>query len=211
MARKRPLGPNWKLCVIVGKEEDPCKVAEAALSAGVRLVQYRGKEKASSVQLREAIALRERTNEYGAVLVINDRPDIALLCGADAVHLGETDLPLSVVRRIVGSEMILGATAHSLLEGMEAEEAGADYIGFGAVFATSSKAGATVVGPEALESMVRQTRLPVLAIGGIHVDNVSQVFRKGAAGVAVLSAVSGAADPAGVCRRIFSRMENEHP
>ncbi len=198
---------NLGLCVIVGGEKDPVGIARSALQGGARSIQYRGKNKASARQCREACQLRALTREYRATLVINDRPDIALLSGADGVHLGRSDLPLSVVRRMVGSGILIGATAHSPAEGRAAEAAGADYLGFGAVFPSSTKTEVVVVGLDRLASFVRDSRLPVLAIGGITKENVADVCRCGAAGVAVLSTVTEAADPAGESRRMVLRME----
>ncbi len=141
---------DMRLCVIVGGERDPLRVARAALSGGARFIQYRGKEKSSAVQLREARELRAMTRKYDATLVINDRPDIARLSGADGVHLGAADLPLPVVRRMLGNEHLIGATAHTPAEGKTAEREGADYLGFGAVFPSSTKTDVVVAGLDRL-------------------------------------------------------------
>lgn len=190
--------------MIVGIEDDPIPVSEAALAGGARVLQYRGKGKGGDVQFREARYLRDMTRRFGAALVINDRPDIAVLAEADGVHLGAKDLPIEVVRRIIGPDKLIGATAHSPAEAVRGEEGGADYIGFGAVFPTRSKEGATVTGPEMLGKTVRQVAIPVLGIGGINRHNARQVMNHGAHGVAVMSAVTGAEDPVAAAEEMLA-------
>jgi len=197
---------NVGLCVIIGGEADPVAPARAALDGGAGMIQYRGKEKSSALQYREACRLRTLTREYGAALIINDRPDIAQLSDADGVHLGLSDLPVSVVRRLLGKGKRIGATAHSVVEGRAAEAAGADYIGFGAVFPSGTKRDVVPVGPDRLRSFVRGSRLPVLAIGGIANENVAEVCRCGVAGVAVVSAVTEVVDPEAAARDLVRRM-----
>ncbi len=206
--RSEKLNTNWRLCVIVGGEEDPLQTAGAALQGGARIIQYRGKAKSGAAQMKEAVELRTLTRRHGAGLLINDRADIALISDADGLHLGQKDLPVSQARRIMGSKKVIGATAHSLEEAQRAEEAGADYIGFGSVFDTHSKKGATVVGVEVLKEVVRKVDLPVIGIGGITVRNLQDVLQTGIRGVAVLSVVSGASDPLSVTRQLIQQMEN---
>ncbi|MDX1763280.1 MAG: thiamine phosphate synthase [bacterium] len=192
--------------MIVGTEDDPTTVAEAVLVGGGRVLQYRGKNKGGATQLREARCLREMTRAFGATLVINDRPDIALLSDADGVHLGATDLPIFVVRRMLGPDKVIGATAHSLDEAVTAEAEGADYIGFGAVFPTRSKQNATVRNPGMLGKIARRVAIPVLGIGGINRHNAGQVMGQGALGVAVLSAVTASEDPAAATGEILTAL-----
>jgi thiamine-phosphate pyrophosphorylase len=200
------LNRNWRLCVIVGGEEDPIKTAEAALQGGVRTIQYRGKEKPGAVQMKEAVELRALTRRHGAGLVVNDRADIALISDADGLHLGQKDLSVSDARRIMGAKKVIGATAHSLEEAQRAEEEGADYIGFGSVFNTRSKKMAAIVGIEALKEVVRKVDVPVIGIGGITVRNIQEVFQAGVRGVAVLSAVYGVQYPHSVTRQFIQQM-----
>jgi len=200
------LGKEWKLCVIVGAEKDLWRTARAALRGGGRVVQYRGKTKSGAVQLSESLALRELTRRFRAFLVINDRPDIARLSGADGVHLGETDLPVPVARRILGKGKIIGATAHSLREALAAEREGADYVGCGSVFISPSKPGVPVLGSCAFTEITRRIRIPVLGIGGITKKNAPEVLQKGACGVAVLSAVSEAVDPESTVRELLGNL-----
>ena len=180
--------------MIVGCEDDTLSVSEKALRGGARVLQYRGKNKSGSAQCKEAMALRQMTLRYGAKLVVNDRTDIASLVQADGLHLGEKDLPLSVACRMVRPETIIGATAHSLDEAEKAIDDGADYIGFGSVYPTRSKKGATVSGLENLKEVVQKVPVPVIGIGGITCENVGDVMDTGVHGVAVLSAISCAED-----------------
>ncbi|MEK6776482.1 MAG: thiamine phosphate synthase [bacterium] len=203
---KRKIRMSWKLCVIVGGEENPYQIAETALQEGAGLIQYRGKGKSGVVQLREASLLRNLTREYEADLVINDRPDIAMLSEADGVHLGAEDLPVPAARDLMGYCMIIGATAHSLEEARQAEKTGADYIGFGSVFATRSKNGVPVAGLETLGDVARTVSVPVIGIGGITPENIKGVFSNGAAGAAVLSSVSGSSDPGRAVRNILQNI-----
>ncbi len=197
------MGPAWRLCVIVGTEDDPARTAEAALRGGAGVIQYRGKGKAGAVQLRQATALRELTRRYGAFLIVNDRSDIASLADADGVHLGPEDLPVAVGRRILGGERIIGATAHNLREALEVQAEGADYIGLGSVFPTPSKAGARVIGLETLREVAARVRIAVVGIGGIARGNAGAVLQHGARGVAVLSAVGAAPDPEQATRELL--------
>ncbi|PIW84454.1 MAG: thiamine phosphate synthase [Nitrospirae bacterium CG_4_9_14_3_um_filter_53_35] len=196
-------GTKWKLCVIVGGEADPHQTAEAVLKEGAGVIQYRGKGKPGRVQLREAAELRVLTRQYGADLVINDRLDIAMLSDADGLHLGAEDLPVPAARRFLDPGRMIGATAHSLYEARQAEKDGADYIGFGSVFATRSKKGVPVSGVEALEEAVRKVGVPVIGIGGITPMNIREVFKARAAGAAVLSFVSGSSHPGGAVRALL--------
>ena len=202
---------KWRLCVIVGGGGDPRGVAAAALRGGARCLQYRGKGKGSALQLAEARALRELTRSHGALLVVNDRLDVALLAGADAVHLGAEDLPVEAARRIAGPGLCIGATAHSAAEVRDAAARGADYVGFGAVYGTASKDGVPRSGLGGLAEAVSASPLPVLAIGGIGPGRAAAVMERGAAGAAVLSAVAAAADPAGVVRRLLREIRDAAP
>jgi thiamine-phosphate diphosphorylase len=200
------IADQWKLYVILGREGDPLQIADAALRGGARVLQYRGKEKPGSLQLTEASELRKLTHRYGAALIINDRTDMAFLADADGLHLGEGDLPIAEARRMLGSKKLIGATAHSLDQASRAEEEGADYIGFGSVFHTGSKSDTMVRGLRSLTQVVRQSRLPVIGIGGIQGENVNEVMQTGVAGVAVLSAVSESDDPEAAARELVKRI-----
>ncbi|MBA3071571.1 MAG: thiamine phosphate synthase, partial [Nitrospirae bacterium] len=130
------------LCFITGRKESCLTLKEivtVVLSAGVRCIQYREKDKARRDIYREALMLRELTDKFGVSLIVNDYTDIALAVDADGVHLGQSDLPLKEARKIVGEERIIGISTHNLKQAIEAEKGGADYIGFGPVFHTKTK------------------------------------------------------------------------
>jgi thiamine-phosphate pyrophosphorylase len=156
------------------------------LDGGVSWVQYRQKNKERRAMYVEAEEMRKLTASYGACLVVNDFADIALAVDADGVHLGQDDLPLREARKIMGTG-IVGISTHRLSEAIEAEAGGADYVGFGPLFPTTTKDAGEPKGVHALESVCTQLRIPVIAIGGIKVSHVEAVFRAGCAGIAVSS------------------------
>lgn len=170
-------------------------ITSAALAGGASIVQLRDKQ-ASSRQIYE-IALRLRGLLAGAniPLIVNDRVDIVLGVDAQGVHVGPEDLPIAVARRILGSARVVGASAGTVAEAVDAERAGADYLGVGPVYPTETKpdAGAPI-GLEGLRRIASSVTIPVVAIGGITADNAGDVIEAGAAGVAVISAVAGAED-----------------
>lgn len=168
---------------------------QQALRGGVRAVQVREKD----LPVRELIALarelRNLTWEFDARLFINDRVDVAVAVEADGVHLGHESMPAMAVRKIVGKKMLIGVSTHSLTEAMSAEEAGADFITFGPIFATPSKMqyGAPA-GVEAIGTIKEHVRIPVLGLGGVRLDNILPVMRAGADGIAMISAILAADD-----------------
>lgn len=164
----------------------PAATVLKLLEAGIRFVQYREKSKTRRELYQEAALLRELTRRFDAVLIVNDYADIALAVDADGLHLGQDDLPLREARRIMGSRLI-GVSTHNLEEAVAAEEDGADYIGFGALFPTSTKEVGAPQGCDALRRVARAVSLPVIAIGGITADNASAVFGAGCSGIAVSS------------------------
>lgn len=169
-------------------------VLEETLAAGVRLVQMREKELCNRALYELAREFRQRTAAAGALLIIDDRLDIALASGADGVHLGQEDLPVSAARSIA-PELMIGASTHSLEQALAAEAAGASYVNIGPVFATQTKPTATPLGPEALGRITPHLRIPWTTMGGINLGNIGQVVARGARHPAVMSAVTAAADP----------------
>jgi thiamine-phosphate pyrophosphorylase len=165
-----------------------------ALMAGVRLVQLREKEMSGRSLYHLALEFRRLTAAAGALLIIDDRLDIALACGADGVHLGQEDLPLEVARKIA-PELIIGASTHSLEEALAAEAAGASYVNIGPIFATQTKPDVTPLGVEAIDRIAPALRIPWTTMGGITQGNIGQVVAHGARHPAVMSAVTAAADP----------------
>ena len=178
-------------------------VVADCLDAGANAIQLRDKS-ASDAELAElAGQLVEQTRRRGALLIVNDRFDVALAAGADGVHLGPTDLPIESVRLHVDEHFLIGYSTDDPLAGMLAANAGADYLGVGAVFGTTSKAGLEdeAIGPERVEHVLHSAGLPGVGIGGVTPENAREIFGTGA-GVAVLGAVMHAADPGAVVRRL---------
>ena len=172
-------------------------VAEAALQGGVSVLQLRGHKTAWSkrVWYDTALAVKARCAAHQVPFIINDQVDIALAVGADGVHIGQSDLPAAVVRRLIGNERILGLSTHSVAQVQAVDSGIVDYIGMGPVFPTRSKADADpAIGLDGLAAMVAAKRLPGVAIGGINTDNVAAVRAINPDGIAVIGAICGAAD-----------------
>ena len=172
-------------------------VAEAALQGGVSVLQLRGHKTAWSkrVWYDTALAVKARCAAHQVPFIINDQVDIALAVGADGVHIGQSDLPAAVVRRLIGNERILGLSTHSVAQVQAVDSGIVDYIGMGPVFPTRSKADADpAIGLDGLAAMVAAKRLPGVAIGGINTDNVAAVRAVNPDGIAVIGAICGAAD-----------------
>ncbi|RMG68341.1 MAG: thiamine phosphate synthase, partial [Nitrospirae bacterium] len=160
---------------------------KAVLDGGVKWIQLREKELPRREIFYLAEKLRVITRQYRAVFIVNDHPDIALAVEADGVHLGQDDFPPEVARRFMG-ETIIGHSTHSLKEAVEAEKKGVDYIGFGPIYRTTTKADADVPkGVELLKEVTKRVSLPVVAIGGIGLERLKEVFSAGAEAVAVAS------------------------
>lgn len=169
-------------------------VLEACLAAGVRLVQLREKDLPARELCRRAEIFREHTARAGALLIIDDRLDVALAAGADGVHLGRQDLPIEAARRIA-PELILGASSHTPEQAWAAAAAGASYVNIGPVFATQTKQTAVApVGPDMIAAVAPGLRIPFTCMGGIKAHNVREVVSRGARHVAVVTAVTAAAD-----------------
>lgn len=183
--------------------DEPAQLAARVADAGVRLVQLRVKRLPDARAYEIAAAVATELRRRGALLVVNDRVDLALAVDADGVHLGTDDLPLSVGRRLLGPDRLIGASAHDSAEAQRAVQAGADYIGCGSVFATSSKVDAVVRGLDVVREVSSAVGVPVFGIGGIDESNAVRVIQGGAAGVAVIRAIAGAEDPAAAARRLL--------
>jgi len=174
----------------------PAVVAEA-LRGGLRAVQLREKDLAAGQLFELAVELRQLTREYGAKLLINDRIDIALAVAADGVHLGKAGLPLPEARRILGSELLIGYSAHSADEALQAQSGGADFVTLGPVYQTPSKAQyGEALGLSALAEAARVLTIPVFALGGVKLSSIAEVLSAGAQGAALISAIMAAPNPA---------------
>lgn len=166
------------------------EVVRLILEAGVKVLQYREKDKDAGVMLEECLAIRELTREAGCCFIVNDHVDIALLCEADGVHVGQEDLPLAAVRRLVGKERIVGVSTHKWEEAQAAIDGGADYIGVGPLYATATKSEAKPVGLGYLEEIAAKCPVPFVAIGGVNERTLPDVLRRGARCCAIVSAIT---------------------
>lgn len=208
MAAKRGWIEKMRCCLIA--ERGQCRgeleeTVEAALSAGIRAVQLREKQAMTRELYELARRLREITRRHDALLSINDRADVALAVEADGVHLGWQSLPVAEVRRLVGSERLIGKSVHNVEEARRASEDGADYVFAGPVFDTPSKAGLVpTLGLDGLREICRVIDLPVIGLGGIDPSNAAAVMEAGAAGVAVIRAILAAPDPAEAAAQLLT-------
>jgi len=184
-------------------ERDLVPLLDAVLAGGCRVVQLREKIMPLSDLYPVALALRRRCREAGCLFIVNDRVDLALAVEADGVHVGQDDLPAREARRLLRPGMILGVSTHDESQARRARDDGADYVAVGSMFPTGSKTGFQLVGPDLLRRVRPEIRVPLVAIGGITVDNVAEVIRAGADAVAVISAVCASPDPAAAARRFL--------
>lgn len=185
------------------------EILDATIAGGCRLIQLREKEWPSGRLLPLAERLRDRCHRAGVTFIVNDRVDLALAVGADGVHLGQDDLPVRAARPLLRPGMVLGRSTHSVAQAREAQSDGADYIAVGSMFPTQTKPDFELVGPELVRAVRPVTRAPLIGIGGITRGNVAQVIRAGADGVAVISAVCGASDPAAATREFLAAISAE--
>ena len=176
------------------KGRDFYKCIEDAIKAGVTMVQLREKNADGKEFLEKAIKLRELTNKYNVTFVINDRIDIAMLVDADGVHIGQSDIDAVSARKLLGDNKIIGVSARNLQEAKIAKENGADYLGIGAMFSTSTKSDAKLVSFNTLEEIIKEVNLPFVLIGGITLDNVKKLKHFKPDGYALVSGILGTDD-----------------
>jgi thiamine-phosphate pyrophosphorylase len=181
-------------------------VVAEALRAGVRAIQLRDKKAGARELHAKALRLRRLTRDWGALLFVNDRFDVALASGADGIHVGPDDLPVSDLRSVAPSGFLIGASTDEPDLARELQANGADYIGCGAVFTTSTKKDAgEVIGVGGLENVVRSVEIPVVGIGGVTPEGAAQIAEgSGAVGVAVIGFVMAAEDPGGAARELLA-------
>ena len=175
---------------------------EASLQNGATCIQLREKELDDDSFLKEAIELATLCRRYGVPFIVNDNVEIAIACHADGVHVGQQDMNASDVRKKVGENMIIGVSAHTVEEAVEAVKQGADYLGLGAVFSTSTKTDADTMSYETLKAICDAVEIPTVAIGGISASNIMKLKGSGVDGVAVVSAIFGAPDPGSATARL---------
>jgi thiamine-phosphate pyrophosphorylase len=204
---------QWSLCVLITGSlcRNPWEeVASAAMDGGCDCLQLREKSLEDRELLARARRLVALARPRGVPVIINDRPDVALLAGADGVHLGQTDLSVRDVRALSGSRLLIGVSTESTDQARTAADDGADYLGVGPMFPTTTKDKPRLAGPAYLRTYLADeqlARVPHLAIGGVSPENIADLRAAGARGVAVCSAVISAADPAGVCRALLAALK----
>ena len=202
---KRPGMENFLSTDLYGLTDEPhslgrtnVQVAELLIASGIKVIQYREKDRTLREKAEECRVIRERTREAGVTFIVNDHVDLAIAVEADGVHVGQDDLPPALVRKLVGDTMIIGLSTHSPQQAQEALREGVvDYIGVGPIFSTSTKKNVCApVGLEYLDYVVKNIPLPFVAIGGIKEHNIGLVRKHGARLVAVVTEITGADDVA---------------
>lgn len=189
------------------KSRTLCEQVEAAIKGGATCIQLREKNLDEETFLAEAREIAGLCRRCGVPFIVNDNVDIAMLCGADGVHVGQSDMTVLDVRRKVGDGMIIGVSAHSVEEALEAVKGGADYLGVGAVFSTSTKADAAALSRSTLRDICAAVDVPVVAIGGISKTNLMQLKGSGIDGVALVSAIFAAENIEAECRELRALSE----
>lgn len=205
---RRPTGLYVLTDAVLRTHADLLARASAALDGGAQTLQYRDKTHDRKRRLTEARALRDCCRRAGAVFIVNDDIELAEQVGADGVHLGEHDVDVAAARARLGPSVCIGASCYGDLErARRMVTAGADYLAFGAVRASATKPGARILPPGRLIEARREFALPLVAIGGIDVDNLAEVMAAGVDAVAVTHAVFAAADPATAARDLVTAMQ----
>jgi thiamine-phosphate pyrophosphorylase len=191
---------DYSLYLVTDRElargKSTVEVVKAAVSGGVTCIQLREKDCSTLEFIEQARAIKNFLEEREVPLIINDRLDVALAVGADGVHLGQSDMPLEMARKIAGSSMLIGISAESVQDAVEAENGGADYLGVSPIYATPTKTDtAPPLGIQGLREIKNRVKIPLVGIGGLNNSNAAEVIRNGADGVAVVSAIMAAEDP----------------
>ena len=176
-------------------EADFLEIIEQACQGGVTLVQLREKDLSGREYYELAVRVKAVTDWFNVPLIIDDRMDIALAVNAAGVHLGQSDLPISAARRVMGPDKILGATAKTPEQAREAEDSGADYLGVGAIYPTTTKVKTVITPVETLSEITKNVKIPVVAIGGLNAGNLDVLYGSGARGIAVVTAIMNSRNP----------------
>jgi len=183
-------------------EERFLPVVEAACKGGATIIQLREKDKSTREYMQLAEAVHVITSRYNIPLIIDDRVDVALAIGAEGVHVGQSDMPVHVARKLMGEGKIVGVTAKTVPQALEAYEQGADYLGCGAIYPTTTHVKTVITPVETLKEVVKAVPIPVNAIGGLNKDNIFVLKGSGIAGVCAVSAIMKAADPESAAREL---------
>ncbi|AEH35987.1 thiamine phosphate synthase [Halopiger xanaduensis] len=210
--------PNWQTYLVtqasLSEGRSTLEIVEAAIAGGVDAVQLREKDTDARRRYELGLEVRELTAEAGVDLIVNDRVDIARAIDADGVHVGQSDLPVAVARGLLGSDAIVGCSASTVAEAREAEAEGADYLGVGTIYGTTSKdvdPEQDGVGPERVAAIADAVSIPIVGIGGITADNAGSVVEAGATGVAVISEITAADDPRAATEALAQAVETATP
>jgi thiamine-phosphate pyrophosphorylase len=186
------------------------EAVEQAILGGCTIIQLREKDCSSSEFYETAVNVKKITHRYNIPLIINDRVDIALAVDAEGVHVGQSDLPCSVVRKIIGEDKIIGVSASTLDEAVKAEKDGADYLGVGAMYSTNTKADADIVTIEELKKIRKTVKIPIVVIGGINRNTLGNFKGCGIDGVAVVSAIISQKDIRGAAQELLQKFKGEY-
>jgi len=175
---------------------------EDAIKNGVSMLQFRDKNLSDEDFLNMAIKLRELTNKYNVPLIINDKVEVAIKCGADGVHIGRSDMSIKEAREKLGGEIFIGSSVATVDEALKAQEQGANYVGVGAMFGTTTKSDTRSVTTDTLKDICTAINIPAVAIGGVNELNIEKLRGTGVSGVAVVSAILAKSDIAGATREL---------
>lgn len=189
-------------------EKDFLTKVEQACRGGVTLVQLREKEKSTCEYLHLAKAVKEITDAYGIPLIIDDRADIAVACDAAGVHIGQEDLPVWAARKIVGSDKIVGTSAKTVAQALAAQEEGADYLGVGAIYPTTTKVKTTLTPLAVLSDICRAVSIPAIAIGGLNLGNCQALKGVPIAGISVVSAIMKSENPETAAQKLHAAVSD---
>ncbi|MGD9345220.1 MAG: thiamine phosphate synthase [Candidatus Aminicenantes bacterium] len=186
------------------------ELARMAIAGGADTIQFRQKEGSTREMIETAREMKNVCVKAGIIFIVNDRLDVALASDADGVHLGQDDFPIPLARKILGEKKIFGGSAVTVQDAQKCLAEGADYVGFGPVYPTASKADAgPVTGLDLMKEVIDKVRLPLIAIGGVNKENTPKVIRAGAHGIAVISAVCCHKDPEQATRELFRALESQ--
>ncbi|MGL5647513.1 MAG: thiamine phosphate synthase [Clostridium sp.] len=206
---KKELLDKLKLYLVTDKEilkeKDFFKEIEKTLKSGVKTVQLREKDTLGKEFLDKAIKLRSLTKKYNSLFIVNDRVDIGMLSNADGIHIGQKDIQIGDVRKLVGEKMIIGVSASTLEEAKKAEDDGADYIGVGAIFKTETKKDAENTGLDVLKEIKKNINIPIVAIGGIKEENIEKISK--VEGYAIVSDILASKEIENKVKRILEKIK----
>lgn len=183
-------------------EQEFLSRTEQALQGGVTLLQIREKERSTREYIHLAAQVHELAKRYNVPLLVDDRVDVALAVDAEGVHVGQTDMPVEMARRLLGPDKIVGATAKTVPQALEAWQQGADYLGVGAIYPTTTKVVTVITSTETLADICAAVPIPVNAIGGLNRDNLGVLKGTGIRGICVVSAIMKAADPKAAAQQL---------